>query len=168
MPVSIANNPALFAVVPKRGAAKLPAHKRNIAEVRTEKLAEFKVKAAIDRADAVLRRLEERQQVLAKQIAQLQKRKASAGDRAARIEDAILTRMIAAGLEKVDGFHVSMSTRNAPAALAVDDETMIPAEYFRTIPEQRAVDKNAVKAALAKGAEIAGVRLTSKVSLVRK
>ena len=163
------SNPALYAVVPKRQPAGMtPAKKlRTITEIKSEKAAEFKAKQAIDRASAVLDRLEARTELYSKQMAQLQKRKAAAVARAARIEDSILTRLIAAGLDKASGFHVEFATRNAPAALDVLNESLVPKVYWRE-KVVASIDKNAVKAALAEGIEIAGVRLTSKVSLIRK
>lgn len=159
------SNPKLYAVVShKPEPAK---HKRTAGEIRTEKLDEFRAKKAIDRADAILTRLEARAASYARQIASLQKRKAYALGRAERVSDSIIARMRKASLTRADGFHKTFMLRDAPAALAIDDESLIPREYMREklIAEPMKVE---IKAALARGEEIAGVHLTQKVSLLRK
>jgi hypothetical protein len=166
---AVLSNPALYAVVsPARKApAATTTRTRSIAAVRDERTAELKAKRAIDRSNALLDRLETRQANLRKQVAQLQKRISCAGARAQRIEDKILEKMLKAGLEKADGFHVTFATRNAPASLIVDSEADIPAEYFRE-KLVSSVDKNAIKTAMAKGDEVPGCHLETKLSLVRK
>lgn len=162
------SSPALFAVVPhKQPTTGSPRRHRTISELRSDKLGELQQKKAIDRASNVLTRLEDRTAELAKEIARLQKRKALASKRFEAIEDRVIGQMQAAGLDRVDGFHASFALRPAPLALQVDDETQIPAEYFRE-KLSASVDKNAIKAALAAGVEVAGVSLSQKVSLVRK
>ncbi len=163
MPIT---NPALYAVVSHKPVS-MPVRRREIAEIRTEKLAECKTKKAIDRASALLDRLQARQAGLSKQIGALQKRKALACARIERIEDQALKAMRKAGLDKADGFHVTFTARPAPKAVQVDDESLIPAQYMRS-KDVSAPDKAAIKAALERDIEIAGVRLTQKISLVRK
>jgi len=159
-------NPRLYAVVSHQPAAA-PAHKRQAADIRQEKADEFQAKKAIDRTNAVLDRLEARAAAYAKQIACLQRRKRLAEARFERVEDEVIKRMQAALLTKADGFHVQFSTRVAPPSLVVDDEAAIPSEYIREkyVSEPMKVE---IKAALALGVEIPGVRLTRKISLLRK
>jgi hypothetical protein len=168
------SNPKLYAVVPATAPAATPMKKPAAGAVSAKRAAaaaskagELETKKAIDRADAVLTRLGSRAGSYAKQIAILQRRKAIALARAERLEDAIIRQMQAAKLTKVDGFKVTLSTRDAAPALVVDDQSLIPDAYMRTklVSEPMKVE---IKAALAKGEQIEGVHLTQKISLIRK
>lgn len=137
------------------------------AEANTERDAETRLKRKIEQAHRVLCQLEARSSRLTLAIKELQRRKAVADARASAIEDRILQEMGAA--EKVTGLRVTFSQRPSPLALAVLDETLIPAAYFhpdKLVPG--APDKIAIKAALERGEQIDGVKLTQKVSLIRK
>jgi hypothetical protein len=148
---------------PDRGVA----HVRKTAVERKRQPDGLKQKKAIDRASALLDRLEARAASYAKQIAQLQKRKKQAEARYERLEDAIVTRMQKAGVDYAPGFAVEFSTRSAPAAVQIEDASALPPEYLRekVISEP---DKNAIKQALARGVEIEGVELTTRLVLIRK
>ncbi len=160
----MAFSPNLFAVVARRRApVPASAPRRKTAELPEQKLAELKGKKAVDRASKILDRLEGRIEAYDVEIKRLQKRKALAHTRWERVQDECLERMIGAGLDKADAFEVTFS----PAALEVLDESLIPDEYIREKITTSA-DKIAIKAALARGLEIAGVRLTQKLSLIRK
>lgn len=152
-------------------AAPVPFRRLSLPEQRRqaerERSAELKRKRDIDRAAELLDRLEARMNALSRSIARLQRTKSIMAARYERIEDRVLTLISEGRLARLDGFQRSFTTRDAPAALAVDHEELVPDEYFRE-KLIREVDKNAVKQALAKGAVIAGVRLTQKVSLLRK
>lgn len=156
--------PRLYAVVDNTAPAA--AHRKNVAELRADKLAELKAKKAIDRANSVLDRLEARRVIYKSQIAALKRRDELAAARFERLENEILTRMARACVDRADGFQSRFQARPAPAALDVFDESQIPGEYLRE-KVSSAPDKNAIKAALARGEEIGGVRLTQKVLLVR-
>ena len=160
-------DPRLYAVVVHDGGRpETGLHKRRTKqEIQSEKLAELRTKKAVDRADAVLAKLEARAEAYTKQIAALQKCKAHALARAERLEQAIVQHMQQAKLSKVDGFEVVLMSKNAPPALIVDDETLVPTQYIRTT---EAVDKTAIKAALARGVQVPGVRLEQGTVLQRK
>ncbi len=161
LPVTAYANLALVRPTPKRTAAgaKAAAH--------SERDREARLKTKIEQADRVLDRLAAREKALAERIKALQSSRAVNYRRTERIEDRILTEMTEAGLKTCSGLRCTMSARPAPAALVVDDESLIPPEF---VSERlvTSVDKVAVKLALAKGAEIGGVHLTQKVSLIRK
>jgi hypothetical protein len=57
------------------------------------------------------------------------------------------------------------TAKDAPPAVIVEDAALVPPQYIRMT---ESVDKTAVKAALARGVQIAGVRLVQGVSLQRK
>lgn len=128
---------------------------------------ELALKRAIDRAAHLLDLLEQRAATYAADIARLQKRKAAALKRAEAIEDRILREMSRAGLTQAAGVRVTLTARPCPAALAIDDEAAIPEQYVAQ-KLVTTVDKLAVKAALARGEDVPGVRLTQRVSLLRR
>jgi hypothetical protein len=163
----VIEDPRLYAVVVHDGGQpETGLHKRRTKqEIQSEKLAELRTKKAVDRADAVLAKLEARAEAHTKQIAALQKCKAHALTRAERIERTILEHMQQAKLSKVDGFDVLLYTKDAPPAVIVDDAAAIPPQYIRTT---EAVDKAAVKAALARGVQVPGVRLEQGTVLQRR
>lgn len=164
MSLAFKHAPQLYAVVDR--AQPAPAHRENIVQLRERKHDEIAAKQAIDRANGILDALEARRAIYKAQTAALKKRDELAAARIDHIEDAILTWMEQAKLTAAAGFHVTFTARPAPAALDVLDESLIPDDYIRE-KTVTAPDKVAIKRALAAGEEIAGVRLTQKISLVR-
>lgn len=171
------DDPRLYAVVPTRLPQAAPAlkvvadnpqrRKRSKEELLKAKNEEFTQKKAIDRASAILDRLESRIAAASAAIAALTKRKKNAEARASRIEDEVLTRMNNAGLERAAGFKVELTTRNSPPKVNILDGAKIPEEYLR---EKYTVepDKNAIRDAIIAGDDVPGCELTSKLVLVRK
>ena len=163
LPVTAYSNLSLVRPTPKRTAATVKA------SANAERNAEDRLRRKIEQANRVLDRLAAREKLLAGRIKTLQGRRAVNYRRTERIEDRILTEMIEAGLKSCSGLRCSMTARPAPAALVVDDESLIPSEYK---PEKTvvSVDKMAIKAALARDGElvIEGCHLEQKVSLIRK
>jgi hypothetical protein len=172
--MSIANNPKLFAVVPRSAPRPAAAPKHtSLADARASRQAESDLKEAIDRAASLLDRLDERAEACAAQIAYWQKRKAFAENRSERLEEEILTRMDAANLSVAPGIRRQLTASICPASLQVLDQKLIPPEYMRSPKAPAsAPDKNAIKAAFAQNDELVpanwGCRLVSQISLVRK
>lgn len=135
--------------------------------INAEREKELRTKRKIDQAAGVLDRIDARTKQLQAQIKLLQRRKNALDARCERIEDRILTEMMDSGLKQATGLQRTFTQRPAPESLVVDDETLIPAEYLRE-SVLSAPDKVAIKQALAQGAEIGGVHLQQKISLVRK
>jgi uncharacterized protein YlxW (UPF0749 family) len=148
---------------------------RHIAVVDRKKTAvadherDVRTKRKIEQADRVLNQLADRSKMLAAQIKALQRIKNAADARYEKIEDRIVREMTAARLEKAPGLRVTFSTRLAPASLIVDNENLIPAEYFNE-KIVSTVDKVAIKAAIERGVEFkeGALHLAQKVSLIRK
>lgn len=149
--------------------------KPNIVEIRANKLQELETKKAIDRANTVLDRLEQRVahydaqiQILYEQyLKPLEQRRACAQRRIDHLEDQILAKLSEANLDRVDGFCREFQAVSCPKAVQVDNFSLIPAEYIRHKPE---ADKMAIKRALERDRDlvIPGVRLTQNLRLVRK
>lgn len=163
----------LFAVV---SHTSLPVtRKQNVVEIRRNKLRELEAKEAIDRAAAVLDRLEQRvghydariQDILEQILKPLQQRRACAQQRIERLEDQILGKLSDANLEHADGFHRQFQAVSCPKAVQVDNLSLIPSEYIRNKPE---ADKVAIKRALERDRDLAipGVHLTQRLRLARK
>ncbi len=102
------------------------------------------------------------------EITRLQALKAQRDKVAQGLRDYLKVNMERAGIEKIDCPMFSISIRKNPPAVEVDDTSALPAAYWRT-PEPKppvaAPDKTAIKAALAKGEEVPGARLTQSTRL---
>jgi Siphovirus Gp157 len=148
---------------------KVPARtaKPQLAEREMERQRAAGFKRAIDRVDTVLTRLEDRAAACDVQIKFWQARKKLALARAAAIEERTLELMAAAGLEKLLGNRATLAKRANALSVVVDNQKLIPAAYLRT-KTTREADKVAIKVALERGEEVAGVHLVQTVSLIRK
>lgn len=70
-----------------------------------------------------------------------------------------------AGLKKVNSPWFVVSIAQSPEAVTVDDETLIPRDYFKEIPAAFKLDKALVKQAIKDGSDVPGVHLTKGTSL---
>jgi Siphovirus Gp157 len=164
----------LYALV-SHNVQRSPARKPNLLELRAQKLREIETKKAIDRANEVLDKLEQRlahfdaqiQVVRNEYLRPLEQRRACAERRIARLHDQVLAKLSDANLERADGFCREFQAVPCPKAVQVDNLSLLPAEYIRQKPE---ADKIAIKCALERDQALAipGVRLTQKWRLVRK
>lgn len=165
--------PRLYAVVSHASPPLL--RKPNVIEIRAHKKQELETKKAIDRANEVLDRLEQRvahydaqiRLLRERYIEPLEQRRACAQKKLDRLEDQILQRLSAANLERVDGFSREFQSVSCPKAVQIDNVSLIPTEYLRHKPE---ADKVAIKRALERDQDlvIPGVHLTQKLRLARK
>jgi hypothetical protein len=165
LPASLFSN---LTQMPARSAAKSAVERHRAAQSAAER--EARLKRKVEQAQRVLVALEARAAACAAEIKRLQALKKSADLRAERIEDAALTLMQDAGLEKITGLRTTFTARLAPAALEVVNASLVPAEFLRQPPPE--VNKTLLKAALAANAEMNpakyGCKLTQKVTLMRK
>lgn len=158
--------PQLYAVVARTSAAPQP--KRNLVEIKTAKLAELKTKKAIDRANALLDRIAERQAALARRIEALERQQRVCGVRAERIGARIVAELEAAALTRADGFRSSVLISASPPAVEILDAELVPAEFLRhPKPPKPAPDKPKIKAAIEAGQRVAGCKLVQGVTLRR-
>lgn len=149
--------------------------KSNVVEIRAHAVQELETKKAIDRANAVLDRLEQRvaqydaeiRRVCEQYLEPLERRRTCAQYRLNRLEDRILVKLSEANLERADGFSRELQAVSCPKAVQVDNLSLIPDEYIRHKPE---ADKVAIKRALEQHQDliIPGVHLTQKLRLARK
>jgi hypothetical protein len=125
--------------------------KADVVEMRANKLQELKTKEAIDRANVVLDRLEQRVahydaqiQCLCEQyLKPLEQRRACVQRRMDRLEDQILAKLSEANLERADGYCREFQAVSCPKAVQVDNLSPIPNEYIRQKPEADKMGSNA-------------------------
>jgi hypothetical protein len=84
------------------------------------------------------------------------------------IKQYIQSNLELAGLQKVSSPWFVVSIAQNPEAVTVDDESLIPRDYFREVPVSYVIDKTLCKIAIKDGFEIPGVRLTRSTRLVIK
>src|SRR5690242_18878128 len=150
-------------------------HKKTLIERRQDKLRELEAKKTIDRANAVLDRLEQRvanydaqiQGILEQYLKPLQQRRACAQRRIARFEDQILGELSRANLDRVEGFSREFQAVSCPQAVQVDNLALIPNEYIRNKPE---ADNVVIIRALERDCElmIPGAHLSQTLRTLRK
>ena len=100
------------------------------------------------------------------EIARLQALKAQRNRVAAGLRSYLLDNMQRAGIERIDCPLCTFSIKKNPPAVDVYDALSIPAEYMRQAPPPPpAIDKAAIKKAIAAGQEVPGARLSQAVRL---
>src|SRR3954447_5114391 len=165
--------PRLYALASH--TSQLGSQKAKVVEIRANQYHELKAKKAVDRANAVLDRLEQRVADYDAQIRlfceqhlkPLEQRRACAQRRMDRLQDQILAKLSDANLERVDGFSREFQAISCPKAVQVDNLSLVPNEYIRQKPE---ADKILIKRALERDRDlvIPVVHLTQRLRLVRK
>ena len=92
---------------------------------------------------------------------QMAARRKALESRAARLRDYMLACLILAGVKKIEGPRLRLAVKDNPPAVDVFDAAQIPAAFMRQPePPPPAPDKVAIKAALARGDDVPGCRLT--------
>lgn len=102
------------------------------------------------------------------EISRLQTLKAKRDKVAQGLRDYLKDNMERAGIEKIECPMFSIGIRKNPPAVEIIDPLSLPSEFWRT-PEPKppvaAPDKAAIKAALQKGVEVMGAKLTQSTRL---
>jgi hypothetical protein len=83
-------------------------------------------------------------EVIQKEIERLANRKRVAENKAEWLKSYVLTEMLSSGIEKIEGQVLTLSLRKSPPSVTVLDQTLIPEQYFRIIPENKEVNKKAI------------------------
>ncbi len=150
---------------------------RRVRTSRTEHRAEFdqlistqigNTREKVDRVSAALGQLDAAEEACTAEIQRLQARKQQSIMRAAdRLKAYVLDVMQSTGLRKLEGRTSALSMRcNAPS-MEILDEASIPPAFF-DVTEVSRLDKRRLKAAVAGGEFIPGVRLVQTLGLVRR
>lgn len=81
----------------------------------------------------------------------------------------LLLNMQHAGITKIESPVFTVALQNNPPSVQIDDETLIPQDYFnQPVTPPPVVDKELIKKAINDGFEVAGARLEVKQRLVIK
>lgn len=107
---------------------------------------------------AFARHLEKVAESIKEAEADMAKRRKAIENRAVDLRQYILECMQKNGIQKIDCPWFSVSIAKNPAAVLVEDERQIPAEFFVTPAPQ--LDKKAVSEALKEGKDVPGAKLT--------
>jgi Siphovirus Gp157 len=116
----------------------------------------------------VARAAQQHHLVIDAEIDRLQKLKASRDKVAAGLRDYLKSNMERCGIERLDCPLFSISIRKNPPAVEVIDQLSLPAAYWRTPePEPPAPipDKALIKAALQRGEDVIGARMSQGTRL---
>jgi PAS domain-containing protein len=108
--------------------------------------------------------------IAAREIKERQAQQRRAASLLERIETAVQASMEANGQSKLEGASTArLALQASPPSVVILDETLIPKEYKRHVPEQWEPDKNAIARALKAGVDVPGADLSEgNMRLVRK
>lgn len=167
-PVKGVTDPRLFAVPLSQKSDNRPAN-----QLHTHLDAQTEAKRRIDQVARVCDALEARESQLKDRAAAILRRAQRAADRLARIEADMCREMSRAGVTLLDGVTRQLRTQDAPPAMEVWNEKLVPTDYMRTPKTPTsAPDKVALKKAFADhpelDPELYGCRLSRKPLLVRR
>lgn len=114
---------------------------------------------------AVFRNLESDAKQIKEAEQQLAERRKAYEKRAESLKEYLKTNMEVAGIQKIECPWFSITLAQNPEAVTIDDEAVIPRDYFKEIPATYQLDKALVKQAIKDGFEVPGARLTRGTSL---
>ena len=114
---------------------------------------------------AVFRNLESDAKQIKEAEQQLAERRKAIEKRAESLRNYLKTNMEVAGIQKIECPWFVVSVAQNSEAVTVDDETLIPRDYFKEIPATFQLDKTLIKQAIKDGFTVPGARLTRGTSL---
>ena len=114
---------------------------------------------------AIFRNLESDAKQIKEAEQQLSERRKAIEKRAEQLKNYLKTNMEVASISKIECPWFIVSIAQNQEAVTVDDESLIPRDYFKEIPATYQLDKALVKQAIKDGYEVPGARLTRGTSL---
>lgn len=114
---------------------------------------------------AVFRNLESDAKQIKEAEQQLAERRKAIEKRAESLKQYLKTNMEVAGIQKIECPWFVISIAQNPEAVTVDDESLIPRDYFKEIPATFQLDKALVKSAIKDGYDVPGAHLSRGTSL---
>ena len=114
---------------------------------------------------AVFRNLESDAKQIKEAEQQLAERRKAIEKRAESLKNYLKTNMEVAGITKIECPWFLISIAQNPEAVTVDDESLIPRDYFKEIPATFQLDKAMVKQAIKDGFNVPGAHLSRGTSL---
>jgi len=125
-----------------------------------------KLTAKADAFGGYLRGLETQAEAIKEEEARLAARRRAVQNKAERLKRYGLAALQLAGRPRLDGDLFTLAVQNNPPSVAITvGVDALPAQYVRTIPEQREPDKTAIRDALKRGETIDGAALITTQSL---
>ena len=97
--------------------------------------------------------------------AQMAARRKAIENRATSLKTYLKKNMEDCGISKIESPWFVISIKQNPEAVTVDDESVIPRDYFKAIPATLQLDKNLCKQAIKDGHEVPGCHLSSSTRL---
>jgi len=114
---------------------------------------------------AIFRNLESDAKQIKEAEQQLSERRKAIEKRAEQLKHYLKTNMEVAGISKIECPWFIVSIAQNQEAVTVDDESLIPRDYFKEIPATYQLDKALVKAAIKDGFTVPGAHLSRGTSL---
>jgi len=114
---------------------------------------------------AVFRNLESDAKQIKEAEQQLAERRKAIEKRAESLRKYLKTNMEVAGIHKIECPWFVISIAQNPESVTVDDESLIPRDYFKEIPATFQLDKALVKSAIKDGYEVPGAHISRGTSL---
>ena len=114
---------------------------------------------------AVFRNLESDAKQIKEAEQQLADRRKAIEKRAESLKNYLKANMEIAGIHKIECPWFVISIAQNPEAVTVEDESLIPRDYFKEIPASFVLDKNLLKSAIKDGFDVPGARLTRGTNL---
>ena len=106
---------------------------------------------------------------LESEIKRLQDRLKASQNKVQRIKEWLLINMQHAQISKIETPNFTIALQNNPASVVIEDDTLIPLDYFKTPePPPPSLQKELIKRALKDGFSVPGARLEVKQRLVIK
>jgi CHASE3 domain sensor protein len=112
----------------------------------------------------LIRKFEAEEKAIKEEAKRLTDRAKTSANRAERLKTALSERLKHSDIQKVEGKIFTISFRNSTAVNVVD-QTLIPDELMRIVPETKAPDKMAIAERLKAGEVVAGCELQTNQSL---
>lgn len=114
---------------------------------------------------AVFRNLESDAKQIKEEEQRLAERRKAYEKRAESLKNYLKTNMEIAGIQKIECPWFVISIAQNPEAVTVDDESLIPRDYFKEIPVSYVLDKSLLKQAIKDGYTVPGARLIRGTNL---
>ena len=127
------------------------------------------IQAKIESYAFVIRNMEALPDVIKAEEKRLAERRKAIEKRVESIKDWLFVNMQTAGISKIESPVFTISLQNNPASVVIDDESLIPADYFvQPDPPAPSLSKALIKQAIADGYTVAGAHVEQKQRLVIK
>lgn len=127
------------------------------------------IQAKIESYAFVIRNMEALPDAIKAEEKRLAERRKAIEKRVESIKEWLFVNMQTAGISKIESPVFTISLQNNPVSVVIDDESIIPADYFvQPEPPVPALSKALIKQAIADGYTVAGAHLEQKQRLVIK